>query len=779
MEYQEVRQLTPVACTHCGKISNSRFCCPGCEAAFQLIKSAKLDAYYQYRTRPPQPVKKIELSDFSNYTHSLGSELLELNLALRGVDCSACAWLIERIPLIDSRIVSVKFHSLRQSAKIQFLKSISTYQVVTLFSELGFEPRPLLDLNTTNSLDASLRDLYLRTGVALGSWISSMHIALSLYAGILTSMESQVAIGLGWFSFAAALPAIFYSAQPFYRNAWLGLKTRRLTLDSFVSLTIFVGSIASILDLTKGRSQLYFEALAMLIFCLLLGRTAVKWFEIKIANRILSDQEPLLSLSRIYATGDNVIVKSGEAIPCDGVVVDGDSRVNTAWITGESKLETIGPNSQVLAGSINIGSPIQIKVSASGSQTQYGKMIDRWISLSKDPTFDQTQKLETLFVLISIAATASYALWAFSNRSFDMNILVALFLVSCPCALGLAVPLVYSSALAQALKLGILIKNGAVFSRLRRITNFVFDKTGTLTTPDLTSLKMEWNIFNLKKLKLSQEEVHNWIQIANQSSHHAGLVEVSHFLKLTSESSLNKTTICAVEHQGSGVELHFENQFVRIGKPEWAVPGVSKADQTFMIIGCQGLELVRFLRQTQPLQAPILDLMSRLKTENIYLISGDQKSVTDNLASQLGLDKAHALGKQTPEDKLQFIEKLKLKGPVLMAGDGINDTLALKKADVAVGIGDRLFSALENCDIFLTQNQIQKLSWIISASTRVHRAVVFNFSWTLIYNLLGFYLVLGGTIGPIACAILMPLSSITVALIALMTNYFPTTERTL
>lgn len=768
MEVVKAKEQEILACIHCLQPTRSgeKFCCSGCEAAYSFINRLGLEEFYSRRaSRKLMSVEAQLPEEFDNleyqksFVRPVTGNYLAVDFILEGITCSACVWLLERLPLVEPKIKSVRLNLGAARAEIIFSEELSLLELALIFFKLGY--RPHLVARKSNEE----RIWLLRAGVAFASMIASMHVSLFLYSGMLHGMS------LGNFKVTAivaalvALPALIFSAKPFYQGAWAALKVRALSIDSLVTLTVLIGASVSLNNIFLGKNETYFEALSMLIALLLIGRLVVHWAQKKLYSDSQLFNFKIFSAEGKLKIGETVNIKSGETFPCDGVVTQGKSFMNSAWLTGEEREQELRPGVSVWAGSLNCGDMIEVKVTAVGRQTQAGQILEKLNSTEKSRISSFTQKLETYFVWFTGLSVAAMVILNWRDPHV-WNQAVSLLLVLCPCALGLAIPTVMGTALSQGAKSGLLIKGEKVLEKLSQVTAVVFDKTGTLTESTLEIKNARWVSDALGVLNLSQAELENILAQAVRRINHPTLRPLEKYFK-----SEGHAEITVEEVLGKGALISTRQFEIKLGSPTF----LNILNASFNVgVAVNGRLVAEFFYADNNLKNGAFQIVQFLKNQNkkVFILSGDHSQNVARVGEKLQIPKENVFSHQTPEMKLQFVTKLSEEECVMMVGDGVNDALAFKKSHVGVGMTGGAGVAMETCDVYLLNADLKLLQSALEGAKRVKNTVYMNLLWVFIYNVVGFVFVYEKAIGPILCAILMPLSSATVALIATKRKYF-------
>ncbi|RMG39324.1 MAG: heavy metal translocating P-type ATPase [Candidatus Dadabacteria bacterium] len=804
-------------CIHCGlplptgplnNFDSKLFCCRGCQFAYKLINDLGLSDFYRLKekTPPENPLPAESINDsfswldkephFSNLVNKHSENSCYLHFQVSGIHCPACIWLLERLPMVKDGIIKSEVNFGRHEIRINFNPAIiSASQVASLVNSLGY--RPLFAVNAGENQIKTLRDLLLRLGVAGLAAGNTMLIAVSLYQGDWSGIESKYSNFLRYVSLLLSIPALFYSAVPFFRGAAAAIRTVKPNLDLPISIGLVSAFLLSSVNTLRGYGHVYFDSLCMLIFLLLAGRvlteksiarakTDLNYLEIYLpreAVRVVSGVEqrvPVQSLS----SGDTVKIESGEIIPADAVVLEGRSYVDNSILSGESQPIAVKEGDNIFAGCKNVANTLLARVTSAYRASRFGKIVAALeeAGLKKSAFVKLTDKLSTYFVLTVIAlAVLTFIIWSASGIDIALEHTLALLVVSCPCALGLSAPLAISVAAAQAAKRGLLFRREDIIERLAKIKTVFFDKTGTLTE-GLTRVNSIYifsengdpgavNPEEFKRSQALQKLAAVIAALEKNSTHPVGRALWGFFAPVAQESAVADNPS---EKPGLGVSARINENLWFVGSPLYlnqphsvslsnVISKITAKGLSPVLLACNK-EPVMFIGVGDILRPGVEDLIAGLKRSGrkVKVISGDNCETVKKVAAQLNIPAEDAIGELSPEDKQREIEALKSEGLTAMVGDGLNDLVALKTADVGIGVRGGAENCLRNADVFLKIPSAENILLLFKAADRTLRVIKRNLLFSFIYNVSAAALAISGLIGPLAAAIIMPLSSLTV-----------------
>lgn len=641
---------------------------------------------------------------------------------------------------------------------------VTAERLIAALAAQGIEAHELdtaLLTSTENELRG--RDLLMRLGVAGFSMMNIMLLSVAVWSGA----EAATRDLFHWLSAMIALPTLAFAGQPFFASAYASLKARRLGMDVPISLALILSSAISLFETIKGGEHAYFDAAVSLCFFLLIGRyldfrsraaarsaaEELAALEVPRAIRLEDGAERLVPIAEI-AAGDLVLVRPGGRMPVDGEVTAGQSELDRSLLTGETLPIRAVAGTLVSAGEVNLTGPLTVRVTAAGRDSSLHRMADlvavaestrnRYMSLA-----DRVARRYSPSVhILALASFIGWMIHSGGDVRLAVNVAAAVLIITCPCALALAVPSVVTAASGKLFRKGLLIKDGTALERLAEVDAVVFDKTGTLTlgTPDLVPGAQRAGDLAVARA------------LASGSSH-----PLSRALAAGEGPRAEVTEI--TERPGYGVEGRFQGQSVRLGRADWV--GALGGEQTsaWLQVGNGSPVEFRFADRLRPGAA---ELVAALKARGIpvRLLSGDSAGPVARLAADLGIAdwKAGVL----PAEKAAEVEALRAGGRrVLMVGDGLNDTVALAAAHVSISPASALDAARVASDIVLLGRDLAPISDALRIARVARRRIKQNFGLSLAYNAVAVPVALVGLATPLIAAVAMSTSSLTVTLNAL------------
>ncbi len=798
-------------CFHCGlplppdeqfieniEGEDRHFCCFGCQSVCKVIYDAGLEGFYQ-RTPdgtllapPPEPPRDIALFDLDEVQEEFVSELgeeRELHLLVEGIHCAACVWLIERGLSTLPGILKAQVNLANKRLLVRWDNSqVQLSAIIKRLGEIGYAAVPFDPEAAEGTIKKQNRALLFRMAVAGFAMMNLMWISIALYTGADTADGGQFKPMFHWIGFALASITLFYSGSIFLKGAWAGLRHRHLTMD----LPIAIGATATYLYssyVTFSGSEVgevYFDTVVNFIFVILVGRflEAISKRHAVAATQRLMDLQPRVATLikegiekvvpiRTVKVDERVLVKAGDKVPVDGVIIEGRSSVDESMLSGESEPVRKEMGHNVSAGTVNLHSALTLRVTGTLRNTSLGRIIAlvEEAQASKAPIQCMADRIVPWFVMATLTlATLTFLFWFSSGFELALMAATSVLIITCPCAFGLATPMAIAVAAGQGARHGILVKNGEVLETLSRVSHFVFDKTGTLTTG---------------RMQLQH-------CVSNGEADEAELLRLAAIVERYSEHSIARAIVEGAESRnldisstapeefeslpGHGVKARVDLKRVVLGTINWLQQNDIELDSSLReqaraleekATSCIHMAVdgkhVAILAIADQLRPDATQLVEGLRAAGIgmTLLSGDRQRVADAVAEQLG--GMEVIAEVLPQDKDRVISDLQELGKcVAMVGDGVNDAPALIRANVGIAVGSGTDVSMESADIVLMQDELDKVRLATLLSRRTLRTIRQNIGLSLSYNVIMVPLAMAAFITPLFAAIAMPISSLLV-----------------
>jgi P-type Cu2+ transporter len=785
------------SCFHCGNTAAAcvrsiavdgvtrSFCCGGCAAATDLILAQGLGRYYTFRTTSDR-APRFEQRNWSiydreqalrSYTHVREDGERELSLLIDGMHCAACAWLLDNSVRQLEGVRDIQVNAGSSRAEIRFDPTrVSLSQVLENIYALGYEPRPLSFTPGGPPWLAERRTALKRLAVAGFGMMQVMTYAVSLYAGALDGIAPDLEQLLRFVSLLVSTPVVLYAAQPFFIAAWRGLRMRTLVMDLPVALSIASAYLWSVWATLRGHGAVYFDSAVMFTFFLLLGR----FIEMSLRNGFGLQQDAIArllpeSILRITATGeervisdelctgDRVRILPGERVPADGQILCGHTEIDESMLTGESQPRARQAGDRLIAGTLNLSSAVDMRITHVGQDSTLAA-VSRLLERARASRPHIAEAADTVAgwfvagVLVLAAMAALYWLHVDASRAFPT--VLAVLVVTCPCALSLATPAALAAATTQLAGTGLIVTRGRSLETLARADRVVFDKTGTLTfgQPVLTGMRL---------LRANENRAH-CLAIAAALERHSGHPIAHAFAKESPALGVSEVSCCA----GLGIEGCVADKRYRVGRADFVLelcaaaavaPESAEGCSNVFLGDTAGLLAEFVLSDALRADARVtLRLLRNLGLEPL-IASGDRAAVVAGIARQL--EGARSLGNLQAADKLTYVRLLQAQGRIVaMVGDGVNDAPVLAGADVSVAIGAGTDLAKISADIVMLGEGLAPLAQGIETARRCMRIIRQNIAWAVVYNAAAVPLAASGWLQPWMAALGMSASSLLVTL---------------
>jgi len=805
------------------------FCCLGCQTVFALLTESGLGQFYELASTPGGRVGQMtaqqqwkflddtavqaKLLDFADEKQS------KVTLHLPAIHCVACVWLLENLFRLRAGVGESRVNFSRREVSITFdCVRVKLSEIAALLASLGYEPAVTLgelDQGENRKAPRWRQRQWLQVGVAGFGFGNVMLLALPGYLGLDSLSGPWFRVLAGWLGLALALPVLVYSAADYWRAAWFSLQQRVLTLDVPIALGLAAIYGQSVFEVASGRGEGYCDSLTGLIFFLLCGRL----FQRKTFDRLAFDRDykgffPLSVLRKTssaeesvaisqLAVGDRLLIRHGELVPADARLVAGEARVDYSFVTGESEPVTRAMGELLYAGGRQMGGAIEVETLKPVSESYLTSLWNNEaFRKHRDDDLDsQTNRYSRRFTMMVVGvAVAAAAFWIFVDAGLALKAFASVLIVACPCALALAAPLTLGTAQRWLAGRNVFLRNAQVIERMSTLDTLVLDKTGTLTSPGAGTAA--WSGVPLN----GAEE--RWLGSMTRHSAHPLAARIGGTMRRTGAEPVK----LFAETAGHGMEGRVAGREIWMGSAAWLESrgvdcgadlqsGVSRtcSPQAFdssaraLNDGCSAdckpaIQQVENLHHAggsavhvaidghhrgcfvlqSALRPEVGSLIRHLRgSYQLVLLSGDNACDAGRFHALLG-EQARVEFNQSPFDKLKVIRELQTAGrKVMMVGDGLNDAGALQQAEVGVAVVEKVGTFSPASDVILDAAQLPRLAEVLAFSRRAARVVRTGFVVSGLYNVVGISIAAAGLLSPLVCAVLMPLSSVTVVAFAI------------
>lgn len=777
-------------CYHCGDDCGTRpivfdekdFCCVGCKTVFEIFSSNGLTYYYDIQAAAGSSPKPKEGKYNYLSSDAIVEKLVEfngdtfqvVNLYIPHIHCSSCIWVLENLNKLHPSVSSSQVDFPNKTVRITYdRKASSLREVVELLEKIGYEPNISLEDYGKKKKETD-RGLIYKLGIAGFAFGNVMFLSFPEYFDLFTNESGGPEFWLEKYKtlfrllmFLFSLPVVFYSGRGYFTSAYKGLRSGFLNIDVPIALGILVLFLRSTIDVIFDLGPGFFDSLTGLVFFLLLGkffqqktysflsfeRDYKSFFPIAVTRIIGNGIEENVQIYEVEK-GDRILIRNGELIPMDGVVLQGHAELDYSFVTGESDPIHKNKGEMVFAGGKQLSGAIEVEAARSVSQSHLTQL---WGNISSgtgetnsfQSLTDSIGKRFTITVLT--IAFASSLFWAFYDSSKVLNVFTAVLIIACPCAIALAAPFTLGNMLRIFGLHRFYVKDAITIEKLAQIDTVIFDKTGTITSNQRNSVAYQG-------LELSMDE-ESLLKNTLRSSNHPLSRSLYQLLR---EQDIDVLDFYE-ETLGEGIMGVMKDKRIKIGSAQFvgwpSATGTAKT-QVHISANDNYKGYFSFENHYRPGLAALFNSLS--KTMAVAILSGDHAGERESLQKMLPKG-SQLLFDQKPKDKLNFVNGLQKKGrKVMMVGDGLNDAGALSASDVGIAISENVNVFSPACDAILDASKFQYLETFQSMAKKSIKIIKLSFVLSLLYNVVGIYFAVTGQLQPIIAAILMPLSSISV-----------------
>lgn len=783
--------MASVKCFHCGDDCGSDnisydsllFCCNGCKTVYEILSENDLGGYYELEESPGSIPNEIK----GKFNYLVNEDIVEklydfkdegiaiITFSIPQMHCSSCIWVLEHLSKLNPGIRSATVNFPQKEVRITFdYLEITLKQLVQLLAAIGYEPTITLENANvkTKKIDRSLTYKLAVSGFAFGNIMLLSFPEYFQTEGFWLEQYKPLFRSIIFFTI---LPVVFYSANSYFISAFKGLKQKILTIDVPIALGISVLFLRSTYEIIFDFGQGYFDSLAGFVFFLLLGklfqqrtynflsfeRDYKSYFPIAVTKINPDKSETNVSIYDVQKN-DRLLIRNHELIPVDGILISNNAALDYSFVTGESDPVTKRSGDRIFAGGKQLSAAIEMEVLHTISQSYLTKL---W----SDDIFNETKKGKiksitdsiskqfTLTVLLIALITGVY--WYLKDSSMVANVVTAVLIVACPCALALSAPFALGNMLRIFGKRKMYLKNADVIEGLASIDTIIFDKTGTLTE---NKSKIIYD-----GIPLSEIDKQTVAGVLRNSNHLLSRRLYTYF------KAIQPATVTSFEEVvGQGIRGIVNGRSIKLGSFEFVGASEASNASTQVYVSIEEHIKGKFIFENA-YRDQIEHLFEKLnKHYKLGVLSGDNDSEKERLQQLLPYAVTFAFDQQ-PQDKLDYIKNLQEGGAqVLMIGDGLNDAGALKQANAGLVIAQDINVFSPASDGIIDASQFSRIDSLLKYSQGTMKIIKMSFVISLLYNLVGMYFAISGLLTPIVAAILMPLSSISIVIFAtLATNY--------
>lgn len=785
-------------CFHCGEtcteeiihLEDKDFCCTGCKLVYEVLNDNDLCNYYDLADSPGTNQKNTKSKD-NRFDYLDDEEIIRrlidfqnqeethITFTIPLIHCASCIWLLENLHKLHSGIISGRVDFIKKKVQVKFNHDqISLKEVVKLLSKIGYEPA--LNLSDIDKKSDQVTDRKLIYKLALAGFCfgNMMLFSLPEYFAEAELLGEGFKKTFNYLNVMLALPVFFYAATDYYKSAWLSIKNKAVNMDVPIALGIITLFFYSLYDIFLLGNEGYMDTLGGLLFFLLIGkfyqqktfdtlsfdRDYKSYFPVAV-TKLVREEEVVIPLIKLHV-GDIIKVRNEELIPSDSILLEGEAHIDYSFVTGEEVPVAKKRGELLYAGGRQKGNALVLAVQKSPSQ---GYLTDLW----NNDVFekDRADSLESLANKISgkftftvlLIAFSALAFWAYQGQvSMGVLTFTSVLIITCPCALAMSTPFTLGNTLRVFGQGKFYLKNSNTIEKIAKIDTVIFDKTGTLTSTQDASVE-----YVGEKLSLETKAI---IKGMVSQSTHALSNRINAWLE-----GVQAVKIDAIrEVSGLGLTCFYKNQEIKLGSA--AFVGAEESVRSFggnvVFYAVEDVVFGYFFIQSG-LRNGIREVVSKIQEENkVHFLSGDQDHERANLKEVFG-DQVKMNFNQGPSDKLAYINNLNSKGAnTLMIGDGLNDAGALRESQVGIAVTDKVTNLSPASDAIMDASVMEKLPAFMAFTKSSRNIIKASFGLSFSYNAVGVFFAVQGLVSPVFCAILMPISSISVVLFTTFTTNY-------
>ncbi|MES2726324.1 MAG: heavy metal translocating P-type ATPase metal-binding domain-containing protein [Bacteroidota bacterium] len=772
-------------CCHCGddckdgiiSFADKSFCCIGCKNVFRLLSENNLMDYYTIETTPGQSLKSLQQNKFAYLDDSqVQSKLIDykddkiarLQFTIPTIHCSSCIYLLENLYKIHAGVVAVRVNFLKQTASVVYdPHKITLRELVTLLASIGYEPTLSMHDMKDKKRNHTNRKLLFQIGVAGFCFGNIMLISFPEYFGLDMTTKNYLSAAFGYINLALSIPVFAFSGQDYLIAAYKGLRKKLITIDVPLAIGLVVLFVRNFYEILSHTGLGYCDTLAGLVFFLLIG----KWFQQKTYESLSFERDyqsyfPISVMTINHGAtasvainklkvGDRILIRNNEIIPADSILLKGQANIDFSFVSGEKEPVKKELGEIIYAGGKQTSGNLELEVCKLTEQSYLTQLWNNDIFSkavnSKVETF-QTRVSKYFTVALLAVAVSSALFWMVFDSHKVIHAFTSVLIIACPCALALSSPFALGNAMRNLGRQKFYLKSAGVVEHIANIDTIVFDKTGTITQSNESQIVFEGDTLS----DLDKE----MIAAVAQNSIHPLSKRIVSYLQVNTSMSLNVFN----EYIGKGIQADVAGNEIKLGSAKFL--NITTTDEsvlnTFIYVKINE-ELKGRFKINHIYRTGLKSVID--KFANIFslsVLSGDNESEKAYLQTVFP-DQAQLLFKQSPSDKLLFVNSLQDNNKkVMMVGDGLNDAGALKAATVGISLSEDTSSFSPSSDVIMDANQFEYLPSYLTYCRNTMKVIYVSFILSLSYNIIGLSYAVSGTLSPVIAAILMPISSVTV-----------------
>jgi len=782
---------TKTKCTHCHlefeeslliKDGDYFFCCTGCQGVFHLLSDEGLDSFYAKSSNTKLTPPTHTNDDSSNFDSSAFYEkfvktnedgFCEVSLIIEGIHCSACVWLNEKALSKMDGVIEANINFTNNKATIVWADQVLKLSaIIDMIRAIGYNAFAYDSSTVEIQANKQRKEYYLKMSVAIFASMNIMWIAVAQYAGYFSGISQDIKTILNIAEGLLATPVLFYSGWVFFRGAYYGLKTKVVNMDLLVATGASLTYVYSIYITALQKGEAYFDSVSMIITFVLIGKflevlskkNAADTLDVLSKNipnevNVFKDNKVVLTKLSEVKVNDIIVVSSGEKILLDGEIIKGDGSFDESSLTGESEAIYKTLSDKVISGTISIDADIHFRASKDFKHSTLSSLVNLLEgAINKKPKIQQVaNKLSEYFSsAILLFAFLTFVIWWLWPHSFETSFMVGIsvIVIACPCALALATPVATLVGLSLGVKKGVLFKEAAQLETMAKIDTIVFDKTGTLT-------RAKPEVIVEKKYEEFDKSI---LYSLVKSSNHPVSIAISKYINNENIKEINfqsyeQSPAFGIHARIDGVDILGGNLKL-LNKYGIKTDYITKNTVFYFVVDGK-IKAVYELKDK--IKDNAKEIISNLKNKNldIVMLTGDNQHSASNVANELNIK--NYFYDLSPEEKADYISKLqKDNKKIVMVGDGINDILALARADIGIAMGGGNDIAIDVGDVVLLNDSLHSLEDAFKISKTTFSLIKQNLGISLLYNAITIPLAMAGYVIPLVAAISMSVSSLLV-----------------
>jgi len=778
-------------CYHCGldceleiiKFDQKEFCCLGCKSVYEILNINKLSSFYELNKNAGTKPENISKHTFAYLdTESVYNTLVDysengttiISFRIPVIHCSSCVWLLENLHDFNKKILNSQVNFTQKMVQITYKnQEYKLSELAEFLTQLGY--KPVISLNNSNNEPEKVEStLLIKLAIAGFAFGNVMLFTLPEYFEDTDFWFDKYKILFRWLIFLLSLPIVFYCATDYYKSAWAGLKNKIINIDVPITIGILMLFFRSCYEAYFDISTGYFDSLCGLLFFMLIGkyfqqrtykalafdRDYKSFYPIAVTKINFNSQENIL-LSELKK-GDRILIRNQEMIPADCILIKGEAQIDNSFITGESQLINKNIGDKIFAGGKQHGTLLELEVIKNVNQSFLTQLWNKQSLKNNNSTIEslitQVSKYFTTIILLLTLIGAIY--WYFIDISKMFQVIAAVLIVACPCALALSSPFTFGSMMRIFSRNNLYVKDTFTIEKLANIQCVVFDKTGTITLSQDASIEFLGN-------DLTEKEKSQVATLLSNSTHPLSRVLLKNIKAKDSFLPISKF----IEIAGKGLKAEIQSDTIQLGSAKFVETIQNNAIHTEVYLKINAEIKGKFVIKNQ-YRYGLSSLFSHLKNYKLFLLSGDNESEKSVLEKDFSsFNEIHFY--QSPEDKMNFIHNLQQKNKkVMMLGDGLNDAVALKQSDVGIAVAEDIHNFTPASDAIIKGENVVDLWKFLQLSKKSIQIVTICFIISFLYNVVGLSYALTGNLSPLVAAILMPISSITVVSFTTFATWF-------